>query len=114
MAGLLALKGENSYKIKAYSQAAGRLSGCRSLWLILLPRSVWKSFPGFGQALSAKIKELVDTGRSSFLERLEEEISPELLTLLFHPWCWLQDGGEAGSAVETGKPGAVGAGRAAR
>jgi len=44
-----------------------------------------EELPGIGQALSAKIKELVDTGRSSFLERLEEEISPELLTLLSIP-----------------------------
>jgi len=114
MAGLLALKGENSYKIKAYSQAARQIIRLPEPLADLITEERLEELPGIGQALSAKIKELVDTGRSSFLERLEEEISPELLTLLFHPWCWLQDGGEAGSAVETGKPGAVGAGRAAR
>jgi len=85
MAGLLALKGENSYKIKAYSQAARQIIRLPEPLADLITEERLEELPGIGQALSAKIKELVDTGRSSFLERLEEEISPELLTLLSIP-----------------------------
>lgn len=85
MAGLLALKGENSFKVRAYSQAARRIIRLPEPLADLIEGGRLEEIPGVGRALSAKIRELVGTGRSTFLTRLEEEIAPELLTLLSIP-----------------------------
>ena len=85
MAGLLALKGENSFKVRAYSQAARRIIRLPEPLADLIEGGRLEEIPGVGRALSAKIRELVGTGRSTFLARLEEEIAPELLTLLSIP-----------------------------
>ena len=85
MAGLLALKGENSFKVRAYSQAARRIIRLPEPLSELIAEERLEEIPGIGQALSAKIRELVGTGRSAFLARLEEEIAPELLALLSIP-----------------------------
>lgn len=85
MAGLLALKGENSFKVRAYSQAARQVVRLPEPLSRLAAEERLEEIPGIGKALSLKIKELVDTGRSAFLARLEGELSPELLTLFSIP-----------------------------
>ena len=85
MAGLLALKGENSFKVRAYSQAARQVVRLTEPLSELAAEGRLEEIPGIGKALSLKIKELVATGQSAFLARLEEELSPELLTLFSIP-----------------------------
>ncbi len=81
MAGLLALKGENSFKVRAYSQASRQVIRLPEPLAKLIEEGRLEEIPGIGEALSRKIRELVATGQSDFLARLEEELSPELLTL---------------------------------
>jgi len=85
MAGLLALKGENSFKVRAYSQAARQVIRLPEPLSKIIEEKRLDELPGIGKALSLKIKELVATGQSVFLARLEKEISPELLTLFSIP-----------------------------
>ncbi len=85
MAGLLALKGENSFKVRAYSQAARQVVRLPEPLSELAAEGRLEEIPGIGKALSAKISELIATGRSTFLARLEEELSPGLLTLFSIP-----------------------------
>jgi DNA polymerase (family 10) len=85
MAGLLALKGENSFKVRAYSQAARQIIRLPEPLADIIAGDRLEELPGIGSALSAKIRELAGSGKSTFLARLEEEISPELLTLFSIP-----------------------------
>lgn len=85
MAGLLALKGENSFKVRAYSQAARQVIRLSEPLAKIIEEERLEELPGIGKALSMKIKELVATGQSAFLARLEEELSPELLALFSIP-----------------------------
>lgn len=85
MAGLLALKGENSFKVRAYSQAARQVIRLPEPLAQIIEQEQLEEIPGIGEALSRKIRELVTGGRSTYLARLEEEVSPELLTLFSIP-----------------------------
>ncbi len=85
IAGLLALKGEDSFKIRAYSQAARQIVRLSEPLAQIIAEDRLEQIPGIGKALSSKIKELVATGQSSFLARLEKEVPPELLTLFSIP-----------------------------
>jgi DNA polymerase (family 10) len=82
---LLEFKGDNPFKVRAYSNAARTVSG--------LPYALEHSdaldtldrIPGIGEALLKKLRELIQTGRLEYLERLESEISPEVLEMLRIP-----------------------------
>lgn len=85
IAGMLELKGENRFKIQAYERAADTL--------INLPediRQVWREgrvndLPNVGVAITAKIGELLTTGRLGFHERLKAEIPAGLLEVTAIP-----------------------------
>ena len=85
MAGLLALKGENGFKVRAYSRAARQVIRLPEPLAALVDGERLEELPGIGPVLSTKIKELVKTGRSAFLARLEEQVSPDLLVLFSIP-----------------------------
>ncbi len=85
MAGLLALKGENDFKVRAYSQAARQVIRLSEPLAVLIDEGRLDRLPGIGKALRAKIEELVATGQSAFLARLENEVPPELLALFAIP-----------------------------
>ena len=59
MAGLLALKGENSFKVRAYSQAARQVIRLSEPLAKIIEEERLEELPGIGKALSMKIKELV-------------------------------------------------------
>lgn len=73
IADLMQLKGENSFKIRAYQRAAEAIRA--------LPHDIHqdyqagtlKDIPGIGDAIADKISEIIRTGRLAFLERLEAE-----------------------------------------
>lgn len=85
IADLLELKGESRYRVGAYRTAAARIQN--------LPESVedvWASgrlqeIPGVGESIAAKVGELLQTGRSTYLESLRREVSPGLRELLRVP-----------------------------
>jgi DNA polymerase (family X) len=85
MAGLLALKGETGYKARAYSQAARQIIRTPEPVGRLADQGRLEQLPGIGKALAQKIEELAATGQSTFLARLETEVSPELLALFSIP-----------------------------
>jgi len=88
IADLLEIKGEVIYKTLAYRKAAENLTGLgRDV------NDIWKQggqkalleIPGVGKAIAEKIDELLQTGKLGFLEKLKQEIPPELATLLQIP-----------------------------
>jgi DNA polymerase (family 10) len=83
---LLELKGENPFKVRAYSGGARAIEGLeREEFERLLAEGRIQSVKGIGEALAAKISELHSTGRLEFLERLKASIEPGLVEMLTIP-----------------------------
>jgi len=82
---LLELKGENPFKVKAYSNAA-RTIGILEEDLGPMVREVrLKEMKGIGEALAEHITELVTTGRLQLFEDLKTSIPPGHLEMLKIP-----------------------------
>jgi DNA polymerase (family 10) len=82
---LLELKGENVFKISAYRKAADTMTNATEDVATLWKENRVMELPGVGDAIAGKIDELMRTGHLKFLERLEEEVPPDLVTLLQVP-----------------------------
>jgi DNA polymerase (family 10) len=79
---LLQLKGENTFKVRAYETAADRVLGMTQDLGALVREGRLKELPGIGQGLAEKISELVSTGKLGFFEELKAEFPPGLLEML--------------------------------
>ena len=75
IATLLELKGENPFKIRAYTNAARSLETWGGNFPICADEETLEKIPGIGKAIAAKIKELVETGSLRFFEDLRVGIS---------------------------------------
>lgn len=82
ISSLLELKGEDKFKVSAYSKAARSISQSTVDVIGLIRDGEAKKIPGVGDALSVKLSELVETGRLTFLEELRKSL-PEGLPGLF-------------------------------
>jgi len=71
MAGLLASRGENPYKVKAYRRAADSLKNLQENVTGLAERGELQTIPGIGKELTAKIQEFLSTGRIRAYEELK-------------------------------------------
>jgi len=71
MAGLLASRGENPYKVKAYRRAADSLKNLQENVTGLAERGELQTIPGIGKELAAKIQEFLSTGRIRAYEELK-------------------------------------------
>ncbi|HCH09351.1 MAG TPA: DNA polymerase/3'-5' exonuclease PolX, partial [Dehalococcoidia bacterium] len=86
ISGLLEMKGEKSFTIRAYQRASRTIER--------LPTEVdamvrndedLTEIPGIGKAISEKISELVNTGDLQYLMRLKDEFPPGILDLMEIP-----------------------------
>jgi DNA polymerase (family X) len=83
---LMELKGENPFKIRAYSSGARAIEALeKEEFEKLLAEDKIQSVKGIGEALAAKIAELHATGRLEFLEKLRASIEPGLVEMLKIP-----------------------------
>ena len=86
LADLLAIKGENQFRIRAYRNAARTISGLQSGVRELVEQGEDLSdYQGIGKAIAEKIVEIVETGTLSQLEELTRELPEGLLDLLRIP-----------------------------
>lgn len=85
IATLLELKGENPFKIRAYTNAARSIETFGGNLGDLKDEETLEKIPGIGKAIAAKIKELVDTGSLRFFEDLRSEFPAEILELFTLP-----------------------------
>ena len=77
IAGLLELKKENPFKIRAYRRAATSIESLPVDIAILVAEERLREVPGVGEAIARKITELVTTGKLGFYEKLKAESPPE-------------------------------------
>ena len=82
VADLLDIKGEIFFKTRAYRMAAQKIETLNEDIETVVKENRLREIPGVGEALAKKIKELVETGRLEYFEKLKKEIPPELLKML--------------------------------
>ena len=86
IAGLLEMKGEKSFTIRAYQRAARTIDRLPSeVEAMLRDGEDLTEIPGVGKAISQKVAELVDTGELEYLKRLKGEFPPGILDLMQVP-----------------------------
>jgi DNA polymerase (family 10) len=85
MGALLEIKGEESFKVRAYENAADSIERGDFDLEAMAREGRLTEIPWIGKNLEPKLRELVLTGRSSFLERLVQEVPEGLLDLLRVP-----------------------------
>ena len=78
---LLELKGENTFKIRAY-RAAADIIGHASEPFAELNTEELLAIPGIGKAIAEKIREIAETGRLTFHQKLLGEFPTTILDLL--------------------------------
>ncbi|MBU1017737.1 hypothetical protein KKA33_01775 [Patescibacteria group bacterium] len=86
IADLMSLSGENSFKIRAYREAARRLKqDLEPITKKQLNRQSLMAMPRIGPALADKIIQYIKTGKVDYLERLRKQIPKPVRDLLKIP-----------------------------
>lgn len=73
IADMLEAKGENQFKIRAYRHAVRTLEELNEPVADIAARGELRQVPGFGEAITAKIGEILQTGTCDLYERLKAE-----------------------------------------
>jgi DNA polymerase (family X) len=85
IAKLLALKGDDLFRIRAYEDAARSVSAWGEDVEDLHRAGRLKDIPGVGASIAAKIGEYLDSGRSGYYEELKRQIPLAAIDLLEVP-----------------------------
>lgn len=86
IAELLEIKGENTFKIRAYQRAAEAIGGLsRNVEQLRTEEDGLKTVPGVGESIAQKIEEMLDTGKCRYHEELLSEIPATVLEMLRIP-----------------------------
>jgi DNA polymerase (family 10) len=81
IARLLELKGENPFKVRAYTHAARALETLSEPLETLIAEDRLTAVDGIGKATGEKIAELFTHARLDYYDNLREEFPPDILTL---------------------------------
>jgi DNA polymerase (family 10) len=82
MSAYLQLKGENSFKTRAYDLAAERIAGLNEDLQTIVAEKRLTSLPNIGDSIAAKIEDLVLHGKMAALEELKAAYPPKILELM--------------------------------
>lgn len=82
IAALLELKGENPFRVRAFTAAERAISGLPGTLDEALADGSLANTKGVGPATLAIVQELIKTGRSTMLEELQEQVPPGLIEML--------------------------------
>ena len=86
LAQLLTVEKANPYKARAYRKAAAVIRGLgESVDELVRGNEDLRVYGGIGDAISAAIHEIVETGTLRSLEKLRSSVSPELASLTEYP-----------------------------
>ena len=81
IAQLLELKGENIFKIRAYTNGARALETFTGSLEKAVAEGTLGEIPGIGKAIADKVTELVVTGELAYYNQLKSEFPPGLFEL---------------------------------
>ena len=79
---LLQIKGDDSFRARIYNRAAETIDELSVDLHKLAEEGTLRSIPGIGEAIEAKIIEMLETGRCRFYDNLIEEMGPDVLDLI--------------------------------
>ena len=82
---LLELKGESSFKVRAYRRAARSIEGLHTDIEEIYRKNELTTISGIGPAIARKIGDYLETGNLDFYEKLSNEIPSGLINLLDIP-----------------------------
>jgi DNA polymerase (family 10) len=82
MAGLLEVRGESVFRVRAYQRGAQALEALAEDVAVVAARGTLTTLPGIGRDLAARIEEYLATGSIAQLETLRGELPAAFLTLL--------------------------------
>ncbi len=82
---LLELKGENPFKVRAYTKAARAVEGTAEDIEKIASEKRLKELPGVGESIAEKIEEYLATGKLGFYEELKKYVPEELHEFLKIP-----------------------------
>jgi DNA polymerase (family X) len=86
VAELLEVQGENSFRIRAYNNAARVIKSHPHSIAEMVDRGEdLRSLPGIGAELSKKIVEIVKTGKLPILAELEKSVPPAVISMMRIP-----------------------------
>ena len=85
IADMLEMKGEDFYRVLAYRRAADNIKHNVQDVTDLWQEGGLEEIPGIGKSMSAKIDEILRTGRLELYDQLREEIPDGVLSLLSIP-----------------------------
>lgn len=86
IADRLAIQGENAFRVRAYENAARVLQGYGPNLTDMVARGEdLRQIPGIGNDLANKIREVVETGKSVYLEKLRAQMPAAITELLKVP-----------------------------
>lgn len=82
---LLEIKGENTFKIRAYAKAARAIEGTSEDIEKIASEKKLKDIPGVGESIAEKIGEYLAAGKLEYYEELKKQVPGELHELLKIP-----------------------------
>ncbi len=85
MAGLLASRGENPFKVKAYHKAAASLLSLSGEVESFSERGELRTIPGIGRDLESKIQEFLATGHIRAYEELKTPLPDAVREWIYLP-----------------------------
>ncbi len=85
IAVILELKGDNPFRIRAYSKAAEAVEKLGDELEDKVNQDQLTTVPGIGNDLAAKIKEIVSTGSLKFYQKLKQDIPAGVIEMLQIP-----------------------------
>ena len=85
IADFLEMKGETSFKVRAYQKAVRSIEHLPVELEQLMKEGKLREVPGVGEAIAKKITELLTTGRLEYYEKLRAEFPEGVITLLDIP-----------------------------
>ncbi|MGB8339877.1 MAG: DNA polymerase/3'-5' exonuclease PolX [Burkholderiales bacterium] len=86
IADLLEIEAANSFRVRAYRNAARMLSELPVEIKTMIDRGDdLRTLPGIGEDLAGKIREIATTGKCALLERLHRELPPAITEMLKIP-----------------------------
>ena len=85
IATLLELKGENPFKIRAYTNAARAIETFGANLSNFHDEEAVANIPGIGKSIALKIRELAETGSLKYFQELSAEFAPGILELFSLP-----------------------------
>src|SRR5437773_8440533 len=85
IATLLELKGENPFKIRAYTNAARAIETFGANVSDFQDEEAVAKIPGIGKSIALKIKELAETGSLNYFRELSTEFAAGILELFSLP-----------------------------